>query len=397
MSRPSCKRLHLRHLGALLALVTAAAAVQTGRAQTTVLLGTQHPTVTDTGFFRGAAGEEINFGVRLVPVSDARVNVMVGGAGYYEIEATTYPPVNRLDTAGDRRTQLAYAQAYWDIARYTAAKTQARLRREVGFPSLFRPREIAGRGLREQTIWQAAQAEWDAAVAALDREASASDPLLRSQAFAAEYAAAVDTIRMPRLEASPHGMWVFMGFGPGLALGTAAGDFGGGAMLKLGLGYSYQRLRAGFVMHEHTMPIRITPDAFSQNLESSASWEHLSLALGYDLWRGTRFSSTAYGYVGGSVHSTGNVADDNEVELARGFAPGMGIDLRARLGSRRGPAETDYAGRHTRHPFTLWGSLVALRQPLPEARRAIGLGLTVGVFMDIGGCKYVEQDGARQF
>ena len=376
----------MRPLGALLAIAVATATVQTGRAQTTVLLGTQHPTVTDTGFFDGAVGEEIYFGVQLVPVSNAQVNVMVGGAGYYEIEATTYPPVNRLDTTGDRRTQLAYAQAYWNIARYTAAKTQARLRREVGFPSLFRPREIAGRGLREQTIWQAAQAEWDAAVAALDREASASDPLLRSQAFAAEYAAAVDTIRMPRLEASPHGMWVFMGFGPGLALGTAAGDFGGGAVFGLGLGYNYRRYRIGYAVHQHTTPVGGATEAAGGYIDGGASWEGLSLALGYDLWRGARFASTAYGFLGGGEQTTG--ASDGEVDLARGFAPGVGIDLRARLGRRRALDDAHYAGAYTRHPFTLQGCLVALRQPLPGDRRALGVGLTVGLFMDIGGYRY---------
>lgn len=353
------------------------------RAQEVVpLQGTAHPQVTDS-FFRAAATDAYTFGVQLQPVSSYFL-ALTGGAGYYELEATTFPTLNRLDSTGDRRAQLAYAQAYWNIARFQAKRTQARLRREVGFPKLFRPGLLAQTHYRYQNVSSSAQAEWDAIVQDLQREVANTDPVLRSQAFAAEYAAALDTIDMPRLAYSPHGMWVYVGFGPFVPFGNEV-DVSGAGGIDMGLGYRYRRLRVGYAMNFNFFRESDGAVPSSPLVDDRGSYQTFAALIGYDLWSDGRFGLTTHAYLGGTSVKTGEGEDF--VTVSRGFTPGLSLDLRTRFGPARDAAY--YGGLEPRHPFTLFARLTALRHTHYTGDSMVGASAVAGLYIDASMFEYV--------
>lgn len=356
-----------------------------------ILYGTTRPQVTDSLFFGAPAGDAYAFGVRLESRGNDYVGLVRGvgnpnAPGYFEVEATTYPPVNRLDSTADRRAQLAFAQAYWNIARYQAARTQARLRREVGFPNLFRLGEFVGAGSRVQEIWSANQAEWDAAVDDLRREASQTDPVLRSQAFAEQYAAALDTVDMPQLAYGPHGFWLYVGFGPSLPVGSTQPSARGAGAFDFGAGYRHRRFRSGlawnvqFVREEDGVPS-------SRLTDEQGHWMTIAGLLGYDIYLDERFGVSAHAYLGGTYLNTASDEEgENQVTLARNFTPGLSIDLRARLGRKRDPSY--YSGLTPRQPLTLFARVTALRQRYYTSETVVGVSAVAGLYIDVSSFRY---------
>lgn len=381
--------LRRRSVSALLTLVSVG--VTPLRAQEApTLYGSAHPRLTDSLFFGAPAGDAYVFGVRLQSRGNDFVALTRGmgtpnAPGYFEVEATTYPPVNRLDSAADRRAQLAFAQAYWNIARYHAARTQARLRREVGFPNLFRLGEYVGAANRAQEIWNANQAEWDAAVDDLGREASETDPVLRSQAFAEQYAAALDTVDMPRLAYGPHGAWIYVAFGAFAPLGTTNPDASGAGAGDVGFGYRNRRLRLGLALHFGFFE-EAAADPTSPLVDDRGRWETVAGLVGYDLWRDARFAVSTHAYLGATSVKTGSGDEEDLNTLARGFTPGLSVDLRTRLGRKRDPSY--YSGLTPRQPLTLFARVTALRQKSYTDESVVGVSAVAGMYIDVSSFRY---------
>ena len=345
-----------------------------------VLLGSSDSVVTEAKFFTHPYNE-YRISVQIVPSQNTFVATNVGN-GYHALEAATYPVYNHLDSTGDLRTQLAYTQAYWNIARFQAKRHQARLRRELGFPRLFNG--ISDYAVRSQNLYNLNQAEWNDLVRQLDVETSNAEPLLTSIAFAEEYARALDTITMPQLAYAPAGIWVYIGMGGGPLLGEAGRGVNTAGNFDLGLGYRHRRLRAGYSISVSFLSNRRFDGAAPVFVDGRAQYNNFSFLLGYDLGYSTRAATTAYVHLGGSALKTGS--GDDQVKLDDRFLPGIALESRVRLGKAR-PASF-YQGLKPRHVFTLYGRATATRQFDLAGDPGLLLNLTAGLYIDASTFRY---------
>lgn len=352
------------------------------------LTGEAYPQVVDSAFFPRTGGA-FAFPLQLTDHGTPQLRYL-GGDGYFAYEATAFPEANRLDTAEDRRAQLAYAQAHWTIARYYAAVLESRLRREVGFGSPFAFGALATRQARLRDVVAATEAEWNATTDDLAREAFGTDPLLRSLAFADEYAAALDTVTRPRLTYGPHGVWVYFGAGAGASLGGQRDLLRGGAAAEMGGGYRYARWRVGF----HLLFSDARPrDADAEFVADRGRWTGGGLEGGYDLYYGNRLGLTAIGQLGGADLETGRSADDDERKLAGGFVAGGGLEARIRFGPR--DVAERWAGLTPRAPFNLYVRATVRRLPEWRDRGGAQATVTAGLSLDAWSLRYEGEERAR--
>jgi len=288
---------------------------------------------------------------------------------------------------GDAQTvhRLAYSQAYWNISQFQAKVTQARLRREIGFPSAFMLGRMSANQAKEANIWRVNQEEWDEAVRLLQSETQRGEPLLTSLAFANEYEQALDTIKMPQLAYKPHGIWVYFGLGANNYLEQSSA-FRGGVAIDLGLGYRYKKFRIGYAFGAHEHGVNNESILTPTLIDNRATWTSLSGLIGYDLWSNSRFAMTSHVHLGGGSLKTG--FEEEQVILAKGFAPGLSLDFRARLGK---PRDSDYyGGLKPRHPYTLFARVCAMQQKGYLSENILNASAVIGIYMDASMLTYVK-------
>ena len=354
------------------------------------LLGTTHPEVREDIFF-GERSDAFEFGTQITPLADAIIGqqqaILYGHVTgrTFEFEAATFAHLNSLDSTGDLRTQLAYAQAAWNIARYQARRYQARLRREFSSSPAFGTHWPS----QQQLILSTAEAEWAKATRSLERETSRSEePLLTALGFADAYAVALDTVAMPQLAQRPGGVWVVVSFGTGYLDDSADASLRHAGTMEFGLGYRRRRWRYGTLVAPTFVTARgrdrAAQPALVDDRADAAAWLG---TLGYDLHYGPRLGITAHALLGGSTASTGVEADGSRARLNGAAAFGLCGEVRVRLGRRR--ALADYRGLDPLHPISLALRLTTLRQASPTGT-FVALAGSLGMHMDLWSITFVE-------
>ncbi len=347
-----------------------------------VFYGSAKPTVDET-FFRSVVGGDSTYHFLAELAYSYQGNAM-SGTTTYAVEATTFPHLNQLDAREDLREQLALSRAYWNIARYHAALTQARLRRELGNQKLFGANPLQRQALAQE-INATTERDWGRATESLAKESEYGRSLLRSLAFEREYAAAIDTIRMPVLTESPHGMWIY--FGIVGTFPTGSEDLRGGGGFNLGLGYRYKRFKIGYqVATADYKPRELSAEA-SGLLDGRGTWSQLALALGYDLCVSPSVVATASAYLGGATLESGS--GDARVKHNDAFSPGLALDLNVRLGNGR----LFGAGLPPGQTLSRPAIGLQLRASAFRAEALSGASVLIpaagaGLYMDISGMRY---------
>lgn len=347
-----------------------------------LLFGSETPAIT-LAEFRGDPGADsaYNFPIELRYGSQA-----VGGRAAYVAfvaEAVAYPYLSTLEPGGDPRTQLAFTQAAWDVARFHAADLQARYRREVGTP-----RQLAGirQAAAGREVIATSERAWERDQRALFEETAGGSNLLVSQAFSREFASALDTIRTPRLAESDHGGWLYFGGGYGVPLGDIGSVTGPSGAADLGLGYRYRRLRLGYHITFNGFRPREAAAASGRYIDDRASLQAVCGIVGVDFLATPRYRAIASGLIGGTELTTGS--GDDQVDLHSAVAYGAALDLLVRLGKPLAPS-ADIASL-PRSPFTLLARATALRQEAEGGRSGPVVSLTVGIYFDIFAARYTE-------
>ncbi len=347
-----------------------------------VFYGSTHPTVDET-FFKSVSQGDSGYHFRAELGYEFQNNVMTG-ATMYAVEATTFPYLNQLDEREDLREQLALSRAYWNIARYYATLSQARMRREIGGLKTFGTSQMQRQSLAQE-ISATTQRDWGRTTEALAKESEYGRNLLRSIAFEQEYATAIDTIRMPVLTESPHGMYIYFG---GVGTFPISGeDLGAGGGFNLGLGYRYRRFKVGYQVASADYKPRGSSAEVAQLVDGRGTWSQLAFGFGYDVYVSPGVAATASAYLGGATLESGS--GDEQVKHNDVFSPGFALDVNARLGGGRLFGAGLPAGQRLSRPaIGLLLRVSGFRAAALSGASVFVPAIGAGVYMDVSGMRY---------